>query len=72
MLTPHSPDYVSDFCLPYDYDPEAQCPLWEEKLLEILEYEDKVDLLQEIFGYCLTSGQPYHKVDCQGGKEARR
>src|SRR5262249_2087774 len=56
------PDYVSDFCLPYDLNPDHRCDLWLEKVMEILEDEVKIDLLQEWHGYCFTSGQEHQKL----------
>ena len=61
-LIDHTADYVCDFCLPYDFDPEAKCDLWLEKLGEILEQPAKIELLQQWFGYCFTSGQEYQKM----------
>lgn len=53
-LIPHTPRWLSAVCLPYDHDPDADCPRWRECLLEWLEDEDQIELLQAWFGYCLT------------------
>jgi P4 family phage/plasmid primase-like protien len=59
----HTPRYVSDFCLDYAFDPTATCPLWLKTLGEIFEDDaDKIALLQEWFGYCLTDDQEHHKL----------
>jgi len=54
-LLPATPDWFSTVTLPYAFDPKAQCPRWEAFLSEILEGDDeRIRLLQEWFGYCLT------------------
>jgi P4 family phage/plasmid primase-like protien len=53
-ITPHSPAYMSRAQLPVEYDPEAKCSLWINKLAEIYaDNLDKAEVLQEFFGYCL-------------------
>lgn len=54
-LQKHSPNLVSRCLLPYDYLPSVQCPAWSKFLEEILPVEGSRRLLQEIFGYCLTT-----------------
>lgn len=56
VLSPHTPALLSRIVLPYAYDPTAPCPRWRHFLNEILPDPDSRHLLQEIFGYCLTSG----------------
>jgi P4 family phage/plasmid primase-like protien len=51
----HDPSFYSTIRLPYTYDENAKCQLWEETLLEIFEFDLlKIHSLQEYFGYCLT------------------
>ena len=51
-LLPHTPKYFNSACLPYDYEPEAKCPLWESFLDDVmLKQQDYVNLLQEWCGY---------------------
>ncbi len=58
-LFPHDPKHLLTFQAPYDYDSEADCPLWKRCVQEWLLDErgkpcqDWIDLLQEWFGYCL-------------------
>jgi P4 family phage/plasmid primase-like protien len=53
-LTPHTPDYFSFIRLPYDYDPGAQCPLWQTFLDDVMmKRQDYVSLLQQWCGYLL-------------------
>ena len=54
-LTPHTPNFVSLYALPFDFDPEAQCPKWLDFLGQVFEGDEaRIRLLQEWFGYCLT------------------
>ncbi len=51
----HNPDYLSTLRLPYKYDSLAECPLWLNTLEGIFEEDkNKIDVLQEYMGYCLT------------------
>lgn len=51
----HDKNIISTIRLPYKYDLLAECPLWLKTLGEIFEgIQDKTDILQEFFGYCLT------------------
>lgn len=51
----HKKEYYSTIRIPYIYDDKAPCELWIKTLNEILENDkDKIDLLQQFMGYCLT------------------
>lgn len=51
----HSMEYFSTIRLNYNYDENAQCDLWKETLDGIFEGDkDKINILQEYMGYCLT------------------
>lgn len=55
-LIPHTPDYFTFVQLPYDYDPNAKCPLWLSFLNDsMLCRVDYVLLLQQWCGYILRS-----------------
>ncbi len=54
VLAPHTPALVSRVSLPYSYDPHAKCPGWMIFLETILPDPESRQLLQELFGYCLT------------------
>lgn len=57
----HNPIFYSTIQVPYNYEEEEKCPLWVESLNQIFENnKDKIDTLQEFFGYCLT-GDVKHK-----------
>lgn len=54
-LLSHDPKYLSTIRLPYKYDPLIDCPLWIKTIAEIFENDsNKLNILQEFFGYCLT------------------
>jgi len=67
---PHTPDWFSGVSLPYGYDPSNECPQWRAFLSEVLEQDDeRIKLLQEIFGYCLlpnTSEQKFIVFEGEG------
>ena len=64
-LLPHTPDFVSLVQYKVDYDPNAECPIWE-KCMDAWtageEQEGKKLLLQQYSGYILTSSMYYDKA----------
>lgn len=50
------------YCLPYDYDPEAECPRWLQFLDEVLPEKDSQTLLGEYIGYCFTQNLRLEKM----------
>ena len=69
-LTPHTPSFVSQVCLPFKYKPKARCPKWLRFVKQILPDPDSQQLLKEIFGYCLTfdtSQQKFFMFEGTGG-----
>ena len=54
VLTPHTPSFVSQICLPFEFKPGVRCPRWQKFLNQVLPDAESRQLLQEIFGYCLT------------------
>lgn len=67
-LLPHDPDDLCTYCLDYAYDPKADCPRFKKFLREVLVVEGTLEpdealisLLQELFGYSLTT-QTKHQV----------
>ncbi len=64
-LKPHSPGFVSLVQYPVEYDPNAECPIWEDcinKWMEGPEEDNKKLLLQQFSGYCLSSSMLYDKA----------
>lgn len=60
-LNRHTPALVSTVKLPFSYDRDAQCPRWGDFLKQVLPDEDSRNVLQEIFGYCLTYDTTLHR-----------
>lgn len=61
-LLPHTMDIITTIQLPYYYDPKADCPIFMRVLNESLEGNlEKIGILQEFFGYCLTKSTKYEK-----------
>ena len=55
----HDPEDWLTHCLPHNYDPDAECPLWEKTLQEV--FEDKPNVIpwvQRFMGYIAT-GETY-------------
>jgi putative DNA primase/helicase len=56
---PHRPDQYHTYCLPYDYDPAAECPQYEAFQRQVMIDEtgqtssEWCDLLEQWMGYCL-------------------
>lgn len=51
----HDPKYLSTIRIPYKYDALAKCDLWLNTLDGIFEKnKEKISILQEFFGQCLT------------------
>ena len=64
-LSPHRPDFVSLIQYPVNYDPNAKAPLWGKCVGEWMdgdEKEDKIRLLQQFCGYCLSSSMLYDRA----------
>jgi len=45
--------------IPFDYNSQAECPLWEHCMERFLPEPSRRLLLQEMFGYTLLTGQPH-------------
>ncbi len=54
VLHAHTPRWFSPVCLPYRFDPDADCPRWKALLKRNLaDDRDKITLLQQFAGYLL-------------------
>lgn len=63
QMLDHDKDNYSTMRIDYPFDGSAKCPLWEKTLLEIFEDDvQKVGLLQEFFGYCITPDISHKKA----------
>ena len=68
-LIPHSSRWYSPCCLPHKYDSTAHCPRWLAFLDEVFEGDrERVRLLQQWFGYGLTSDTSLEKYLILFGK----
>ncbi len=50
------------YCIPYCYDPAAECPLWLRFLDEVLQEKEAQQLLGEYIGYCFTRNLKLEKM----------
>lgn len=59
------PEYFNEVVLPYEFDPEAKCPLWLQTLKDILPKTGNTDrrrrVLQEYMGYSLLQDCHFQK-----------
>jgi len=60
-LIPHMANWFSAVCLPYAFDPAADCPRWRRCLGEWLVEDDQIELLQSWFGYNLATDNSLQK-----------
>jgi putative DNA primase/helicase len=62
VLEPHSSAWFSTVCLPYEYQPDADCPQFLAFVREILEDDDeRITLLRQWFGYLLAGDTSLQK-----------
>lgn len=62
-LHEHSPKYLCSYMLETEYNPDAECPRWNEFLDEIfMGDETRVKLLQEVFGACISNARTQKAV----------
>lgn len=63
MLTPHTMNIISTNKLPYEYDKDAQCPIFLQVLEDATGGDQvKKDIIQEFAGYCLTRDTRLEKI----------
>ena len=58
QFKPHTPDYYSTTQVGIRYDPEAECPVFDKFLAEILPGPDDRMRIADLFGFCLM--RDYH------------
>lgn len=59
----HDPNYFTTNIMPYDYDENASCTNWTTFLNEVFEGDqERIELLQEWFGYMLVRDYSFHKM----------
>jgi P4 family phage/plasmid primase-like protien len=63
QLTFHTSNWINTNCLPYEYDHNAKCPLWDDFLGQTLEDDpERIALLQEFAGYLLLPDPTRQKM----------
>ena len=68
-ITPHLREYWSLRQMSYCYDPDAECKEWLAFLESVTDGDEaKQNLIQEMFGYCLTRDVRYQKCFCLLGE----
>lgn len=69
-LLPHTPNLVTLAQMPFDYDPTAVCPRWEQFLAELWDSatSERAIALQMFFGYCMIPDTTQHKFMTLHGK----
>jgi P4 family phage/plasmid primase-like protien len=71
VLRPHTPQWFSPVCLPYEFNRQAPCPKWRDALEHNMEGDrERIQLLQEWAGYNLvydTSEQKFMTLAGDGG-----
>jgi len=61
-LEAHSPEWLNLSVLPYVYNPKTRCPRWLRFLDQVLDGdEQRIRVLQEMFGYCLLRDSRFQK-----------
>jgi putative DNA primase/helicase len=69
-VVPHSPARFNLFSLPFDYDPCATAPKWQEFLDDVLPGDKQSqEFLGEWFGYVLSGRTDQHKIAALIGKK---
>lgn len=61
-LRPNTPDFFSLNCLPYNFDPDADCRVWLRFLEQALPDPEMRQLICEIFGYLLSGSTEQEKA----------
>jgi putative DNA primase/helicase len=62
-MRPHLPEDFLDRIIPYDYEPEAECPLWHKVLEDWLPGKDEEKrAIQQFFGYIMMPKASYKKA----------
>lgn len=70
QVSAHSPQRFNLFSLPFDYDPEARAPRWQEFLDSVLPGDQQAqDFLGEWFGYVISGRTDQHKIAALIGKK---
>jgi putative DNA primase/helicase len=68
-LMPHAPEYGFRGVLPYEFNPDANCPFFKKWIIDLMLGDmTLVHILQEFMGYVVRGGEyKYHKALWLGG-----
>ncbi len=58
----HRKEDLFYYCLTYNFDPKAECPLWRKTLNRVLSEKEAQQLLAEFFCYILMKGHRFEKI----------
>ncbi len=58
----HSPKHYTTTQIPVEWNPEAECPIFDDFLETVLPEEEQRTLLMQIFGYSLTAETRFQKA----------
>ncbi|MFJ7049769.1 phage/plasmid primase, P4 family [Streptomyces sp. NPDC101112] len=62
-LLPHTPEFFNIVSVPFDYDPTATAPTWENFLAQVWPDDpDSITALQEWFGYVVSGRTDQQKI----------
>ncbi len=62
-LIPNTPAWFAMTAIPYDWDPDAQCPAWMRFIWQVFAGDlEQISLLQEWFGLMLVPDTRYEKM----------
>lgn len=68
-LRPHNHNWFSPLKLEYDFEASCRCDTWHKVVCEAMENDqERIDLLQEWFGYLLIPGHEQQKFVCFEGR----
>ena len=63
ILYAHDKSFFTTNIMPYDHNPNSLCPQWDKFMWEIFEGDAEMTaLLQEWFGYMMSSSYDYQKI----------
>jgi len=60
-LVEHHPEFMSTVRIPFDWDPSATCPMFDEFLAAAVP-EDDLERAWQVLGYLLMSGNPLQRM----------
>lgn len=61
-LVPHAPENGGRYCLGFNYDPLATCPVWEQSLKEWFNDSERPLILRQWLNYLITGRDEIQKI----------